>query len=110
MIAAASVKPQTIHSTPPSPSSSTASVTSPLIIQVIVQAHSPAMAARYAPLVLVAPLHSMPQYYQTIVPQYDNTGSINAQQHVDKMNDYFDLQEVDETDVQMILFAQSMTR
>ena len=27
-----------------------------------------------------------------------------------KMNDYFDLQEVDEADVQMRLFAQSLTR
>jgi hypothetical protein len=108
-IVAASVKPQTIHSAPPSPSSSTASVTSPPIIQVTVQTHSPAMAARYAPLVLVAPLHAMPQDYQTRLPQYDSTSSINAQQHVDKMNDYFDLQEVDETDVQMRLFAQSLT-
>jgi hypothetical protein len=108
-IVAASVKPQTIHSAPPSPSSSTASVTSPPIIQVTVQAHPPAMAARYAPLVLAAPLHAMPQDYQTRLPQYDSTGSINAQQHVDKMNDYFDLQEVDEADVQMRLFAQSLT-
>jgi hypothetical protein len=66
------------------------------------------MAARYAPLVLVAPLHAMPQYYQTRLPQYDSCGSINAQQHVDKMNDYFDIQEVDEADVQMRLFAQSL--
>ena len=32
-----------------------------------------------------------------------------AQQYVDKMNDYFDLQEVDEFNVQMRLFAQSLT-
>jgi hypothetical protein len=67
------------------------------------------MAARYAPLVLVAPLHAMPQDYQTRLPQFDGTGPLNAQQHVDKMNDYFDLQEVDEADVQMRLFAQSLT-
>jgi hypothetical protein len=28
---------------------------------------------------------------------------------VDKMNDYFDLQEVDEVDIQMRLFAHSLT-
>jgi hypothetical protein len=67
------------------------------------------MAARYAPLVLAAPLHPMPQDYQTRLPQFDGTGPLNAQQHVDKMNDYFDLQEVDEADVQMRLFAQSLT-
>jgi hypothetical protein len=51
----------------------------------------------------------MPQDYQTRLPQFDATGTLNAQQHVDKMNDYFDLQEVDEVDVQMRLFAQSLT-
>jgi hypothetical protein len=51
----------------------------------------------------------MPQDYQTRLPQFDATGPLNAQQHVDKMNDYFDLQEVDEADVQMRLFAQSLT-
>ena len=108
-IVAASVKPQTIHSAPPSPSSYTASVTSLPIIQVTFQAHPPVMAAIYDPLVLAAPLHAMPQDYQTRLTQYDSTGSINAQQHVDKMNDYFDLQEVDEVDVQMRLFAKSLT-
>jgi hypothetical protein len=51
----------------------------------------------------------MPQDYQTRLPQFDSTDPLNAQQHVDKMNDYFDLQEVDEDDVQMRLFAQSLT-
>jgi hypothetical protein len=67
------------------------------------------MAARYAPLVLAVMLHAMPQDYQTRLPHFDATGPLNAQQHVDKMNDYFDLQEVDEADVQMRLFAQSLT-
>jgi hypothetical protein len=66
------------------------------------------MAARYALLVLVAPLHNMPQDYQTRLPQFDSTGPLNAQKHFDKMNDYFDLQDVDEVDVQMRLFAQSL--
>ena len=54
------------------------------------------------------PLHAMPQDYQTRLPQFDAIGPLSAQQHVDKMNDYFDLQEVDEADVQMRLFAQSL--
>jgi hypothetical protein len=66
------------------------------------------MAARYSPLVLVAPLHAMPQDYQTRLPQFDGIGPLNTQQHIDKMNDYFDLHEVDEADVQMRLFAQSL--
>jgi hypothetical protein len=66
------------------------------------------MATRYDPLVLVAPLHNMPQDYQTRIPQFDGIGSMTTQQHVDKMNDFFDLQEVDEEDVKMRLFAQSL--
>jgi hypothetical protein len=77
--------------------------------QVVVQTPPPIMVARYAPLVLVSPLHDMAQDYQTRLPQFDSTGPLNTQQHVDKMNDYFDLQEVDEDDVQMRLFAQSLT-
>jgi hypothetical protein len=59
--------------------------------------------------VLAAPLHAMPQDYQTRLPQFDGTWPLSTKQHVDKMNDYFDLQEVDEDDVQMRLFAQSLT-
>jgi hypothetical protein len=66
------------------------------------------MAAIYAPLVLVVPLHAIPQDYETRLPQFDGTRPLNAQQHVDKMNDYFDLHEVDEADIQMRLFAQSL--
>jgi hypothetical protein len=108
-IVAASIKHQIIHSTSPSPTSSTSSITSPPITQVVVQPPPPIMATIYAPLVLAAPLHAMPQDYQTRLPQFDGTGPLNAQQHVDKMNDYFDLQEVDEEDVQMRTFSQSLT-
>jgi hypothetical protein len=34
---------------------------------------------------------------------------MNEKQHVDKMNDFFDLEEVDEADVQMRIFSQSLT-
>ena len=43
------------------------------------------------------------------LPQFNATGPLSAQQYVDKMNDYYDLHEVDEADVQMRLFAQSLT-
>lgn len=66
------------------------------------------MAASYAPLVLPTKLHPMPQYYQTKIPQFDATGAINSKQHIDKMNDLFDLQEVEESDINMRLFAQSL--
>jgi hypothetical protein len=66
------------------------------------------MVTRYAPLVLASPLHAMTQDYQTRLPQFDTKRPLSAQQHVDKMNDYFDLHEVDEADVQMRLFSQSL--
>ena len=37
---------------------------------------------------------------------FDNTGAYATQQHVNRMNDVFDVQEVDEADVKMRLFAQ----
>jgi hypothetical protein len=112
------INPQINHPIYPNPASSTSSITSLAIIQVTIQPTigvpanqppPPIMAARYAPLVLVSPLHNMPQDYQTRIPQFDGTGSLNAQQHVDKMNYFFDLHEVYEADVQMRLFAQSLT-
>ena len=66
------------------------------------------MEAIYAPVVLVVPLHNMPQDYQTRIPQFDGTGALNTQHHMNKMNDFFDLQEVDEEYVKMRLFSQSL--
>ena len=62
----------------------------PFITSFIVHPHIPIMEARYAPLVLAAPLHNMPQEYQNRIPQFDGTRPITVQQHVDKLNDYFD--------------------
>jgi hypothetical protein len=81
-IVAVSVKPKPGHSIPPIPSSSIALVTTSPVTQVFVQPPPPIMATRYAPLVLVAHLHDMPQDYQTELPQFDSTGPLNKQQHV----------------------------
>jgi len=66
------------------------------------------MAARYAPLVLLAPLANMPQDYQSKIVLFDGIGPLIAQQHVDKMNDYFDLQEVEDESIKLKTFAQSL--
>lgn len=65
------------------------------------------MAAHYAPLVLQQPLNVMPLNYSQRIPQFDGTRSTTAQQHMDKMNDFADLEEVDDDDVRIRLFAQS---
>jgi hypothetical protein len=59
-IAVTSVNPQNTHSVSPNPTSSTSSVTSSPITQVVIQPPPLIMAVRYAPLVLVSPLHDMP--------------------------------------------------
>lgn len=46
--------------------------------------------------------------YQSKIVTFDNTCTYTAKQHVDKMNDVFDLQEVDEADVKMRLFSQNL--
>ena len=47
----------------------------------------------------------MPADYPSKILTFDNTDAYTAQQHADRMNDVFDVQEVDEVDVKMILFA-----
>jgi len=47
------------------------------------------MANRYAPLILPAQLGAMPVDYQSKIVQFDGTGHYTAQQHVNKITDYF---------------------
>jgi len=63
------------------------------------------MAARYAPLVLPQNLDDMPTDYQNKIPLFDATQSITAQQHVDRMNDFFDLRKLDAENMSMRLFV-----
>ena len=66
------------------------------------------MAARYAPLVFPTPLEFIPQYFQSKITLYDGTSPVTSQWHVEKMNDCFDLQEVDEESVKLRMFSQSL--
>ena len=65
------------------------------------------MVVRYTPLVLPQVLNDMLVDYQSKIPIFDATQSIIAQQHVDKMNDFFDLHEVEAKNVTTRLFVQS---
>ena len=51
----------------------------------------------------------MPQDYQSKIPQFDATTHYRAQQHINKMTDYFELHEIDYSYVQMRLLAQTLT-
>ena len=50
----------------------------------------------------------MSQDYQSKNPQFDGTTHYTAQQHVNKILDYFELYELDDVDVQMRLFSQTL--
>ena len=64
------------------------------------------MAARFSPLALPVVLHDLPQNYAQRISLYDRDGN-TARQHVDTFDDFIDLEEVDDDDVKMRLFAQS---
>lgn len=66
-----------------------------------------AMAAKYAPLVLPQNLDAMHADYQSKIPLFDASQGITAQQHVDRMSDFFDLHKIDEENVTMRLFVQT---
>ena len=66
-----------------------------------------AMVAKYAPLVFPQNLDAVPANYQSKTPLFDATQGITTHQHVDKMNDFFDLHEIDEENVTMRLLVQS---
>jgi len=66
------------------------------------------IATRLAPLVLPQVLDDMPSDYQSKIPFFDGTQNrITAQQHVDKMADFYELHEIDEENVGMRLFVQT---
>lgn len=64
------------------------------------------MASRYAPLILPQNLGDMTIDYQNRIPLFHATQNIIARHHVNRINDFFDLHEVEIEDVTMILFVQ----
>ncbi|CAA2990679.1 Hypothetical predicted protein [Olea europaea subsp. europaea] len=66
------------------------------------------MAAQLTPLFLPQVLDDMPLDYQSKISFLDGTpNSITAQQHADKMADFYELHEIDEENVAMRLFLQT---
>lgn len=66
------------------------------------------MANRYAPHALPANLNTMPVDYKTKIKQFGYDGAYTASQHIQWFKDFCDLEEVDNDDVKMRLFAQSL--
>lgn len=68
----------------------------------------PSMANRYAPLSLLANLNAMPADYSTKIKQFGDDGAYTTSQRIQWFKDFCDLEEVDNDDVKMRLFAQSL--
>jgi len=52
---------------------------------------------------------AMPQDYQRKITYFDGAGTYTAQQHTKKIMDYFENYEIDDNDVRMKIFVQSLT-
>ena len=57
--------------------------------------------AIFAPLILPGQLHALPQGYGQRFPLIDENSSITAKQHIVKVIDFIDMEEVDEDDAKM---------
>ena len=51
----------------------------------------------------------MPQDYQGKITYFDGTSTYTALQHTKKTQDYFENYEIDDDDVRMKIFVQSLT-
>ena len=78
------------------------------IIKIPSQKTTVMVVVGYAPLDLQYPLHDLPWNYGQRLPKFDGTGPTIGQQHIDKMNDFVDVEEVDFDDVKMRIFAQNL--
>ena len=66
------------------------------------------MARIYALLELPTAFIPIPHCYNQRIKQFGADGDLTKQQHVDWFQDFTDLEEVDEDDVKMRLFALSL--
>jgi len=97
---------QTILPTP----TSTSHISTSILALPAVTLISANMANRYAPLQLPTNIGAMPQDYQSKITYFDGTGTYIAQQHTKKMTNYFENYEIDDDDVRMKVFVQSLIR
>ena len=63
----------------------------------------------FSPLSLPIVLHEFPLNYSQRISLYDGEGNFIERQHVDRFGDFVNLEEVDDDDVEMRLFAQSLS-
>ena len=64
----------------------------------------------FAPLALPVVLHDHPLNYVHRISLYDGEGNVTTKYHVEKFDDFIDLEEVYYEDVKIRFFAQSLSR
>jgi predicted component of type VI protein secretion system len=67
------------------------------------------MEARFSPLVLPSQLHDLPQNHNQRIKSFDAEENVSDHKHLDWFNDFDELEEVDDEDVKVRLFAQSIS-
>ena len=75
-------------------------------MRIHVSSSSIVMENWFSPLILPSQLHPFPDNYAQRIRQFGAEGNITAQQHLDIFLDFIDLEEVDDEDVKIRLFAQ----
>jgi hypothetical protein len=65
------------------------------------------VAARYAPLVLPAPLHDLPENYMKSLPKFTGEGDLTAQEHINFFDQFADILGIEHEDVYSRLLVQT---
>ena len=62
----------------------------------------------FSPLALPIVMCDLPQNYAQRISLYDGEGNSTERQHVDRFDDFVNLEEIYDDDIEMRLFAQSL--
>ena len=68
------------------------------------------MVATFSPLDFSSVLQDLPHNCSHIISLFDGDGNFTARQHMDRLDDFIDVEEVDYDDSKMRLFAQILSR
>jgi hypothetical protein len=65
------------------------------------------VAARYAPLILLVPLHDLPENYMKSLPKFTGEGDLTAQEHMHFFDQFADILGIEHEDVYSRLLVQT---
>jgi hypothetical protein len=63
------------------------------------------VVARYAPLVLLVPLHDLPENYIKNLPKFTGEGDLTAAEHISFFDQFTDILGLEHEDIYSILFV-----